>query len=448
MNRLLLPIAILFLTGCTSSFNLSEYVRSWSDDYQVSGRLYVSYEGEVLYSGVCNGSPEIVVPGPDDPVALASLTKLFTAHLVRAAIEEGRLEEDTRLSEVFPEYDSLFHRELTIASLLNMRSGLPRELSEEGQVRVRFSEDGRAEDFLPVLAGLESDEPNVSKNYSNLNYWILGLVLERVYQIPLDQILERQIFTPAAMRHVGINIGAEGVSRGYVQYDGRWTRDTAIYSGRYASGGMYASMNDLISLSQFLREGRSSLLDTTIAYYGSLPSASNVFYLNPGSDLVIIFLAPAGLPDLDAIPQMVGQISAGLTGETPERKKQVVSLQPIEELSDSINVEYGLKRWAPKVESGTASEIYEAMVPYFKPGSLDADDPVWGELAGLRDRYTGFRCAGFRWIEEGVPSGVELWFVTDEGPKIALMWTMDRSEMRAENIFIKPDDMEFLGEKF
>jgi CubicO group peptidase (beta-lactamase class C family) len=45
-------------------------------------------------------------------------------------------------------------------------------------------------------------EPGTKRQYSNTNYTILGVILERVAGMPLMQFLEKRIFTPLGMKSV------------------------------------------------------------------------------------------------------------------------------------------------------------------------------------------------------------------------------------------------------
>lgn len=54
---------------------------------------------------------------------LASLTKQFTAMAIMLLVHDGKLNYDTRLSDVFPEFPA-YGRTITIRNLLNHTSGL------------------------------------------------------------------------------------------------------------------------------------------------------------------------------------------------------------------------------------------------------------------------------------------------------------------------------------
>ena len=127
---------------------------------------------------------------------VASLTKIATATQILRLISAGKLGLDTALGTIFPvtrEEGILRERleKLSIRRLLTHTSGI---------VDWYPFYSRRGEDFWQVMAyALEHTEPTQGMVYSDLNYMILGKVIERVQGKPLDRCLQEDLVTPLGL---------------------------------------------------------------------------------------------------------------------------------------------------------------------------------------------------------------------------------------------------------
>jgi CubicO group peptidase (beta-lactamase class C family) len=121
---------------------------------------------------------------------VASLTKLFTAAAVLRAVTSGKLQLEDSIGDIL---DAPALRDVHIIHALSHTSG----------VSVQFSKYKEEPDTLRVLAltTAPSSQPGTEYWYANVNYYLLGLVLEKIYRIPMDMILQKHIFDPLKMFH-------------------------------------------------------------------------------------------------------------------------------------------------------------------------------------------------------------------------------------------------------
>ena len=136
---------------------------------------------------------------PSDRFRIASVTKSFVAATVLQLVGERRLRlEDTverRLAGVVPNGSSI-----TIRELLNHSSGLFDYDEDTAWVKARLAKPARV--WTPLeLVGIASRHkpyfpPGSSWRYSNTNYVVLGLVVERVTGLPLAEALRTRLFAP------------------------------------------------------------------------------------------------------------------------------------------------------------------------------------------------------------------------------------------------------------
>jgi CubicO group peptidase (beta-lactamase class C family) len=138
-------------------------------------------------------------PNDDTQYLIGSITKTFTAVLIMALRDAGRLSLDDRLERYLPQTR---HGALTIRQMLAHASGLQREpvgriwenLDAPDQERLlRELED--AEQVLPV---------HFAFHYSNLAYALLGQVVEQLETRAWSDVVSERILAPLEMKNTGL----------------------------------------------------------------------------------------------------------------------------------------------------------------------------------------------------------------------------------------------------
>ncbi len=291
-----------------------------------------------------------------------------------------------------------------------MSSGLPRELSQDTLPYVLFNDRKFAGPFLDSIPDFElSFEPGSTTEYSNLNYWILGAIIEQVTDKSLHDAFKELIFDELGMRNTGIFNNLSPIQRGYMFTDNEWNLDTTNYQGRYASGGGYSTGKDLVRLSKALSEGNflssknTEYLASTnhkIEVFGSLPGYSNMFVKDIESDYTIILLNNTGVRDLSDVAELKTNIENELGVSQTKNTRRVVRLDPIHTLDDSLVLEKSLKTWINTVENQNADEIFKAIENTSAKGSMDKNDRTWDDLGKLNKTLPNFRALGYRWVKD------------------------------------------------
>jgi D-alanyl-D-alanine carboxypeptidase len=139
---------------------------------------------------------------PDDRFAIESTTKTFVATVVLQLVGEGRLALHATVHQWLP---GLFpaRPRITIRQLLNHSSGVPNDfgISEEPLVRVRRI----------AAQGCCLFQPGTSTAYSNSDFVLLGLIVEKVTGQPLDRVVTDRIIRRLHLR--GTSYGTDGAER-------------------------------------------------------------------------------------------------------------------------------------------------------------------------------------------------------------------------------------------
>jgi serine-type D-Ala-D-Ala carboxypeptidase len=135
------------------------------------------------------------VPTPDSTLwDIASITKVVgTASGAMRLVDAGRLELDAPVGRYLPRFSGGAKDQVTIRMLLDHTSGLRSYAPLFKLARTRES----AIDLIyaePVVR-----TPGEKPVYSDLNAIVLGLVIETVARVPLEEFVAREVFEPLEM---------------------------------------------------------------------------------------------------------------------------------------------------------------------------------------------------------------------------------------------------------
>ena len=140
------------------------------------------------------------------PFAIASVTKTFTAAIVLQLVDEGRVRLDAAVTDYLPELT--LARGVTVEQLLSHTSGIADLLAP---MRDRLNaEPSRTWQPAEVLAliGPSRFAPGTAWSYSNTNYVIAGMLVERVTGNPFADELARRVTGPLKLQGTGFSPAA------------------------------------------------------------------------------------------------------------------------------------------------------------------------------------------------------------------------------------------------
>jgi len=203
-----------------------------------------------------------------DTARVASVTKAMVATLAMQEVDRGRWTLDTTAGEVLP---GLLpgHGDVTLEQLLSHRSGLPDHISAiladvtdtDGLLRAI---DRDRTDRQLVAAALTQPwlfDPGTDFAYSNTNYVVVGLMLEKATKRSMRALLEQRVFAPAGMT------SARFPTTGPAFAGRRHLSDYAIFERPYnvdghsstifsSAGAVVADASDIASFYRALFAGR------------------------------------------------------------------------------------------------------------------------------------------------------------------------------------------------
>ncbi|HLZ11408.1 MAG TPA: serine hydrolase domain-containing protein [Candidatus Acidoferrum sp.] len=166
--------------------------------------LGVIRDGKFLYKrGYGTASLELGVPIASDSVFyLGSISKQFTAASVVLAAEQGFLSLDDDVRKYIPELPS-YAKPVTLREMLHHTSGF-RDIYTLLFLAGRNFEDihptAELLDLVSHQKALDFD-PGDEYQYSNTNFFLMGIVIRRATGKPLSQFADENIFKPLGMSH-------------------------------------------------------------------------------------------------------------------------------------------------------------------------------------------------------------------------------------------------------
>jgi D-alanyl-D-alanine carboxypeptidase len=152
-------------------------------------------------SGLAEVSPRVKLRATDD-FRIASLTKSFVATVVLQLVGEGKVGLDDTVEHWLPGMVPTGST-ITIRELLNHTSGLYNYSDNEG-FRSRLASDPMHNWTPAELIAIGTSQPpyfqpGTAWSYSNTNYILLGLIVEKATGSTLEQQLRSRLFQPLGL---------------------------------------------------------------------------------------------------------------------------------------------------------------------------------------------------------------------------------------------------------
>jgi serine-type D-Ala-D-Ala carboxypeptidase len=174
------------------------HVRAGLDDNTYPAAvLLVARHGKIVHHKAFGKLADGAPVQPDTIFDLASLTKPHVAVALLTLVEDGKLFLAQTVDEFFPEAKGSPLAPLTLRQLATHSSGLP---SWKALYKIKGGKDViLAEIFRSAL----THPAGTHYTYSDLGYILLGEVVARVSEMPLDQYLHARLFAPLGMNDTG-----------------------------------------------------------------------------------------------------------------------------------------------------------------------------------------------------------------------------------------------------
>jgi D-alanyl-D-alanine carboxypeptidase len=200
---------------------------------------------------------------PTDRFRAGSITKSFVSTVALQLVGEGKLSLSDSVEHWLPGILP-YGDDVTVRQLLNLTSGVP---DNQGPVEAEFLKGNMTRSWSPrELVALVADKkpdfaPGTSWAYSNTNYMLAGLIIERVTGNQLGHELKQRIFKPLHLRGTSFPQNTSTIagshSDGHAYVDGKLLDVTVLNpSGTWAAGNLVSTATDVAHFWRALLGGK------------------------------------------------------------------------------------------------------------------------------------------------------------------------------------------------
>lgn len=262
------------------------YYRKLSDFFDTSllqsgfnGGILIAKNGNVIYEKY-KGRIDLRKPDTitaNTPFHIASTSKTFTAIAILRLVQEGKLSLNDSITKFFPE---LPYPGITVKMLLNHRSGLPNYLYFMSNNKWGILPDGKWNrqmatnyDMLKMLCEKKPDptgRPDGRFNYSNTNYALLALIVEKASGQSFPDFMKEKIFKPLQMNNSFVFTLRDSLTAtpSFTAGGTYWNND--FLDATYGDKNIYSTPGDMLKWDQALYTNQllsQPLLDSAFKPY-------------------------------------------------------------------------------------------------------------------------------------------------------------------------------------
>lgn len=219
-------------------------------DHEFSGAVLVAQHGKPLFDrayGLANREWDIANT-PATRFRIGSITKQFTAVSILLLEERGKLKLTDSVARHVPDTPPAWSQ-ITLQHLLTHTSGLA-NVTELPEFILWKNSPSTVTQMVTRFSDLPLEfEPGARFAYSNSNYLVLGLIVERVSGQRYGEFLREHVLDPLGLRDSGLDSNLTILPRraaGYGYRNGQFLN--APYSDMtvpHGAGAMYSTTHDL-----------------------------------------------------------------------------------------------------------------------------------------------------------------------------------------------------------
>jgi CubicO group peptidase (beta-lactamase class C family) len=187
-----------------NSDRIDTYVQSQLEQVPNTALAYgIVHEGQIVHLKAfdpAHSSEHEVTP--QTPFVVASVGKSFTGLAIRQLVNAGKVDLDTPVQKYIPWFtlaDPESSARITVRHLLEHTSGIPNAAGNQAN---QLDPNYTTEQLVRMASNVKLNRPvGESAEYSNLNYLILGVLIETVSGESYPDYVREHIFLPLKMNH-------------------------------------------------------------------------------------------------------------------------------------------------------------------------------------------------------------------------------------------------------
>lgn len=401
---------------------IDEYIRPYTDTKNFNGTVLVAKNNRIIYHKAFGlADQDFNIPNTTATVYhIASVSKMFTATAILLLKQRGLLSLADTVSRYVPELS--YGNKITIHHLLIHSTGIPninampvydtvQRFTQTPQSLIRYFNN------KPLTF-----TPGEKYSYSNSNYNILALIIEKISGRSFGDFLSENIFKPAGMNHTGHHANPaqliQNCATGY-QGDNKFGLEKATvidWSSKTGNGSLYTTTEDLFKWHQALntekilhKDSKEKMFTKYIEatgygcfirehfnrtrFYmnGRSPGFSSYFVRYPADDLSIVILANNYIPVTTQMGMDIAAILFGENYEIPKLSARKIDENMIKKLTGRYQFDKNFFRpdfiMTVAAKDGILSIDWGELIPVSELVFIERN--FWGELVFEQDEKGG-----------------------------------------------------------
>lgn len=246
-------LQIGFTQQDSAALKISQLIETLIGQENFNGAVLYAKGEEILYEkyhGLVHPFKEARL-NQNSAFNLASISKQFFGAALLLLQEDGKIEVDAPLQKYFKDFP---HKEVTVRNLVTHTSGL-KEYFEEVVLSYSTNHIVENEDVYRTMLlqdSLFNFEPGEQFEYSNTNFIFLGILIEQVAKMPVEQFLEERIFNKLGLNNTfayHLKQPSSPTNRVYgIEKTGsqKYLNDLTPLDGVIGDGNLYSTPRDLM----------------------------------------------------------------------------------------------------------------------------------------------------------------------------------------------------------
>lgn len=235
----------------TEQTRIDEVFKTWTSRSSPGVALGIIRNGKLVYTkGYGMADLEHDIPITDSTIFyIGSVSKQFVTMCVLLLEEQGKLDLDDRVQKYlsdFPEYNA----PLTIRHFIHHTSGIRDNLTLWTLAGKDYLDHIDKEEMYQLIKRQKqlNFTPGEKFLYSNSCYFLLGLIIEKVSGMSLNEFAQKNIFEPLNMRNTFFLDDNTRIIKNrafsYLREEGKYKNQIMRYD-LVGSGGIYSNIKDL-----------------------------------------------------------------------------------------------------------------------------------------------------------------------------------------------------------
>lgn len=234
---------------------IEQYYKNTWEKGDLWGGFLVAKGDDILYENYRGLARTLEPIDKDTPLHIASVSKPFTAMVILKLIDAEKLNLNDPITKFFPEFP---YPKITIKTLLNQRSGLPKYEYFVEQIKPKPQELSKPfltnEDIINILIKYHPDltYPTDTKfMYCNTNYALLALIVEKITNLSFPEAMKTMVFEPLKMKHSFV-FQEKNISTASVSFLAKTRKEHPLnhLDLIYGDKNIYTTPRDLLIFSQ------------------------------------------------------------------------------------------------------------------------------------------------------------------------------------------------------